>query len=78
MVTEQFDLAGNAYEWVVDKYENYTTPCNDCANVGDANQHTVRGGAWFQTEGFQRTGYRGRIARGARSAGVGIRCARLP
>jgi formylglycine-generating enzyme required for sulfatase activity len=40
------DLAGNVWEWTLDFYAPYVTPCSDCAYVGDSStgSRVARGG----------------------------------
>ena len=81
----QLDLVGNVWEWNLDKFANYVSPCDDCAYLTGTTTNRVLPGAGFHTGAnlgatvmysYNRSGvsydaetYRGDYA-------VGVRCAR--
>jgi formylglycine-generating enzyme required for sulfatase activity len=73
----QMDLAGNMWEWTLDAYAPYATPCDDCAALG-GTEGVFRGGAFIQSAQYLETASRVHGGRAARSASVGFRCARTP
>jgi formylglycine-generating enzyme required for sulfatase activity len=72
------DLAGNVEEWVLDVFDNYRTPCSDCANLGIGSDvpRVLRGGAFASNGPELLNGERVRDFTESRLATVGIRCAR--
>ncbi|HWP05358.1 MAG TPA: EGF domain-containing protein [Polyangiaceae bacterium] len=72
----QADMAGNVAEWVLDSYDNYGTPCNDCAPLEDDFLHMFRGGDYTSdSSGIETaTRYSGPIAN--HTTTMGVRCAR--
>lgn len=74
------DLAGNVWEWVLDRQANpyNETACNDCAFLLSGVNRIGRGGGFADGAGFVLTGYRGAGSPAARNLGNGIRCARTP
>jgi formylglycine-generating enzyme required for sulfatase activity len=78
----QLDLAGSVWEWCLDQYAPYASPCSDCAYLSGATDRVLPGGG-FHTGltpyllSSNRVGvnyattYRG-------TYGVGVRCARVP
>jgi formylglycine-generating enzyme len=70
------DLAGNAWEWVLDWSAPYADPCVDCADLTAADLRIVRGGSLNDAVTSLRTAYR---LNGGPSSGrfglVGFRCA---
>jgi formylglycine-generating enzyme required for sulfatase activity len=71
------DLAGNMWEWTLDAYAPYATPCDDCAAVV-GTEGVFRGGAFIQSAQYLETASRVHGSRAARFASVGFRCARTP
>ena len=65
------------WEWTLDAYAPYATPCDDCAALG-GTEGVFRGGAFIQTARYLETASRVHGARASRSASVGFRCARTP
>lgn len=75
----QFELAGNALEWVLDSYvAAYPATCTNCADVRPAALGVVRGGS-FRTDAASMTTTK-RVApnKATRAADFGARCARVP
>jgi formylglycine-generating enzyme required for sulfatase activity len=70
------DLAGNMWEWVLDKSASYTLPCNDCANLANGSDRIARGGSFGETEGNITSGVRFAELPGNRFPTIGFRCAR--
>jgi sulfatase modifying factor 1 len=73
----QMDLAGNMWEWTLDAYAPYATPCDDCAALG-GTEGVFRGGAFIQAAQYLETASRVHGDRATRNASVGFRCARTP
>jgi formylglycine-generating enzyme required for sulfatase activity len=70
------DMAGNAFEWVLDSYAPYPARCDDCANLS-ATGGLVRGGAGTSSDSELCAAYRGQTFGGTGVSGpYGIRCAR--
>jgi formylglycine-generating enzyme required for sulfatase activity len=81
----QLDLIGNVWEWNLDRYANYVSPCEDCAYLTGNTTNRVLPGAGFHTGAnlgatllysynrsqvsYDAETYRGDYA-------VGVRCAR--
>lgn len=73
----QMDLSGGVWEWVLDTYAAFTTPCNDCALVGGPSGLNVsRGGAFNSSANDLSTTVRNPAAPTLRDAAIGFRCAR--
>jgi formylglycine-generating enzyme required for sulfatase activity len=71
------DLAGGMWEWAVDRYGSFVTPCKDCANLtGSDTYRVVRGGGWVIHELLLLNSARYNQAPTIRLRDVGARCAR--
>ena len=73
------DLAGNVYEWVTDRFDPstpYANPCNDCANLTNGSNRTMRGGSFINIRALVRTDFRLEYDPDESLGGVGMRCAR--
>jgi formylglycine-generating enzyme required for sulfatase activity len=71
------DMAGNAFEWVLDRYAPYPARCEDCANLTATGNGVVRGGAGTSSDSELCAAYRGQTFGGTGVSGpYGIRCAR--
>lgn len=76
------DMAGNALEWVNDRYESeyYSSPSSGSNPIGPATggRRVVRGGQWGNTDNQLRTAWRHWIDEGSVAAALGFRCAVTP
>ena len=75
----QSDLTGNVHEQILDWAVAYSNPCSDCADLMEAVNRAIRGGAFNSvvSQGC-RTASRGSFAPYTRSSNMGVRCARRP
>ncbi len=73
----QSDLAGSMWEWTLDTFAPYVTPCHDCVALGGSSR-VIRGGAYYQIAQYLDASSRTSAVPGTRYAGVGFRCAREP
>jgi formylglycine-generating enzyme len=75
----QLDLAGTVWEWTLDFYGNYVTPCGDCTDLTvSASGRVARGGDFNRgTTDFPPTRHPDPPADTGAYA-YGIRCARVP
>jgi formylglycine-generating enzyme required for sulfatase activity len=74
----QSDLAGNVYEWTLDKYASvYGNPCNDCADLTPASNRVIRSGHALTNATYLRTADRRYSPSTVATALVGVRCARM-
>ncbi len=72
----QSDLAGNAWEWNLDGFAGYATPCADCASLTAISNRVFRSGDFLG----------GEVLASYRNSGppqdnwdlIGVRCARSP
>jgi formylglycine-generating enzyme required for sulfatase activity len=74
----QSDLAGNVFEWTLDSFAGYVTPCNNCANLGATASRVTRGGGFDQIQSLAVASYRNSNGATNRAGDVGFRCARVP
>jgi len=76
----QADLAGNAFEPMLDVYVTpYTNPCMDCVSLTVTDDfHVLRGGSARELSRFLRTGERVLLGPRNRERSTGARCARAP
>jgi formylglycine-generating enzyme required for sulfatase activity len=72
----QSDLTGNVWEWTLDWFGTYPTPCTDCMNLAPAMYRVLRGGGFDYDVEYLRAGYRGIGIPSARDDSFGFRCAR--
>lgn len=74
-----FDMAGNVWEWVADRYDSYNaSPQTNPQGPAEGSSRVMRGGSWLSFVEFLRvSGPRmtGRIPDGA-GVDIGVRCAR--
>jgi formylglycine-generating enzyme required for sulfatase activity len=73
-----YDMAGNVWEWVADRYGvNYykTAPPENPKGPGSGPQRVLRGGSWNFFDVSQRPGDRASDFPSARSQRGGFRCA---
>ena len=71
-----FDMAGNVWEWVADRYGPYSAAVTDPRGPVKGESRVVRGGSWYVDPSFLRVSYRSVLAPGVRSGDFGFRCAR--
>jgi len=75
----QLDLIGNMFEWNLDTYDVYTSPCTDCANVSSNAAPVIRGGAYDSGSDDLQPQARNNVSTPTwRYESIGARCARTP
>jgi sulfatase modifying factor 1 len=76
----QLDMAGEAYEWVLDYYAPYVDPCIDCAYLAPQFNRAVRTRHYGPGTAFLTPPYRNADLSSpmARNFSFGFRCARKP
>ena len=73
----QLDLAGNMWQWTLDSFAAYVSPCSDCAYLAAGSYRVARGGAFDNSPGYLLPPFRGYRTPG-RYPFIGFRCARTP
>ena len=77
----QLDLAGNAWQVVLDFWDGtspYNNPCVDCASLTPQSQVVLRGGNYADSAMLLSPSFRGSNAVVYRTRGLTFRCARTP
>jgi formylglycine-generating enzyme required for sulfatase activity len=81
----QLDLAGDAWQWTLDRYDAYVTPCLDCALItsGDpaATSRIIHGGSFTDALQFAQPPalfWELPTMRSYCTGDIGFRCARPP
>lgn len=80
----QLDMAGEVWEWNLDSYAAYVSPCPDCADLSpsSSSSRVVRGGSCGDDDFISPThleaSSRNDSSPSGRSDAVGFRCARTP
>jgi formylglycine-generating enzyme required for sulfatase activity len=76
-----YDMHGNVWEWVNDRYErNYyaSSPSTNPQGPAIGSNRGIRGGSWYSVARFARSGFRGGTIPSVRDDDVGFRLARTP
>jgi formylglycine-generating enzyme required for sulfatase activity len=79
----QLDLVGSVFEWLVDRYASYVSPCTDCAYFTGTSTNRVLPGGGFRTTltPYLQSSNRSAVSYAETFRGdfaVGARCARSP
>lgn len=74
----QADLTGNVWEWNLDGFATYVTPCNDCAYMADNGLRAIRGAAYSYPADQLYVATRVGDDPAVRYPDDGFRCARSP
>ena len=75
----QLDLAGEVWEWNLDWYALYGSPCADCANTSSGDYRVIRGGSFSSAPADLLPPFRSNNSHPFdRVIGNGLRCARTP
>ena len=71
-----YDMSGNVYEWVWDKYDDYSGDVIDPAGPSSGLDRVVRGGSWIDFGSYLRAANRVNYAPGFGFSVLGFRLAR--
>jgi formylglycine-generating enzyme required for sulfatase activity len=74
----QLDLAGELWEWTMDTYGPYVSPCVDCAALTSTGSRSVHGGNFAAGAAWLVPSARLPAPPGDRNPTLGFRCARAP
>jgi formylglycine-generating enzyme required for sulfatase activity len=74
----QLDLAGDLWQWSLDWYAAYVSPCADCAAASGGSSRIQRGGSFREATSNLRSTYRNANNPTLRNDFQGVRCARSP
>jgi formylglycine-generating enzyme required for sulfatase activity len=79
----QLDLVGGVFEWLVDRYAGFASPCVDCGYLGTSGENRVLPGGGFRTTlmPYLLSSNRSAVSYAVTFRGdfaVGARCARSP
>jgi sulfatase modifying factor 1 len=74
----QLDLVGNMWQWNLDWYAPYVSPCTDCVRATKGSSRVLRGGGFGDAASNLRPTYRNANDPTIRNDFDGIRCARGP
>jgi sulfatase modifying factor 1 len=74
----QSDLAGNVFEWTLDYFAPYVSPCSNCAFFTPTAARVIRGGAFGNPASLEITSARNSDDPLSRTSSLGVRCARAP
>ncbi|MCP4700099.1 MAG: SUMF1/EgtB/PvdO family nonheme iron enzyme [Gammaproteobacteria bacterium] len=76
---EVHDMAGNVWEWVQDRYGDYSEEAQRNPSGSETGSiRVIRGGSWFVSPRYVRSANRGRLDPGVRNANLGFRLASDP
>ena len=71
-----YNMAGNVWEWVQSEFRAYPYQADDGReNLTGTNSRVLRGGSWYDNEGFVRATHRNNDTPYFQSDTVGFRCA---
>ncbi len=70
-------MAGEVWEWNLDRFASYVNPCADCANLIASPNAVLRGGSFVDDASHLLSSYRLSSPSG-RDVSVGFRCGRAP
>ena len=74
-----YDMSGNVYEWVNDRFGSYSEgAATDPTGPSTGTRRVLRGGGWLDYSGYCRSSYRDRLGPDYRGNNLGFRVARTP
>ena len=73
----QLDLAGNVWQWTLDRFDSYVNPCIDCANLTGTSNRVMHGSDFGYAAPYMRPSGRNGYTPPLRGY-IGFRCARAP